>query len=134
MILYSNTLAEFKTDHAQFQLSEAVSASYEKAFHRKASPSEISSWENSLVNMYQVVHNAEAADDCGILIEYNLPNTSRRIDFSSGSIHSHSSKAHMFSSSEGGLYFVPNLNKPIDQKNQYFASSVGRTLALGAGR
>lgn len=81
MILYSNTLAKFKADHTQFQLSEAVSASYEKAFHRKASPSEIKSWQNSLGNMYQVVHNAEAADDCGILIEYNLPNTSRRIDF-----------------------------------------------------
>jgi hypothetical protein len=39
------------------------------------------SWDNSLKAMQLAMSNADIADDSGVLIEYNLPNTSRRVDF-----------------------------------------------------
>ena len=42
---------------------------------------EIKSWENSLEYMYKVLNDEQIPDDSGIAIEYNIPQTSKRIDF-----------------------------------------------------
>jgi len=43
--------------------------------------SEFRSWENSLNYMYKVLNDDEIPNDVGIAIEYNIPQTSKRVDF-----------------------------------------------------
>lgn len=81
MILYSNTYKDFKDDVSHLRLTRSIEQSYERVFRRKANKKERESWDNSLRCMHLVISNTQISDDCGILIEYNLPNTSRRIDF-----------------------------------------------------
>lgn len=81
MILYSNTYKDFKYDGSHLRLTSAVTQAYEKQFHRKPNPKEVLSWDHSLKAMQLALSNADIADDSGVLIEYNLPNTSRRVDF-----------------------------------------------------
>lgn len=81
MIIYSNTCGRFKEQVDTLTLTTAIVESYRQVFHRNPNQQEAHSWENSLSYMERVVRTAQVADDCGILIEYNLPNTSRRIDF-----------------------------------------------------
>ena len=49
--------------------------------HRKTAQNEFRSWENSMEYMYKVLNDKEIPIDAGIAIEYNLPQTSKRIDF-----------------------------------------------------
>lgn len=42
---------------------------------------EFRSWENSLNYMYKVLNDDEIPSDAGIAIEYNIPQTSKRVDF-----------------------------------------------------
>ena len=42
---------------------------------------EFRSWENSLNYMYKVLNDDEIPNDAGIAIEYNIPQTSKRVDF-----------------------------------------------------
>ena len=81
MVIYSGSCREFQDDVDTLQITETISRSYEQVFKRKVSPQEKRSWENSLSYMERAVRRSNAPDDCGILIEFNLPNTSRRIDF-----------------------------------------------------
>ncbi len=81
MILYSNTYKDFTYDGSHLTLTSTIQDRYEAVFHRKPHPGEVRAWENSLKCMQLAMSNAELSDDCGILIEYNLPNTSRRVDF-----------------------------------------------------
>lgn len=43
--------------------------------------SEVRSWKNSLLEMAKVLQDEEIPADVGIAIEYQLPNSSKRIDF-----------------------------------------------------
>ena len=49
--------------------------------HRKSARSEFRSWENSLEYMYKVLNDDAIPSDSGIAIEYNIPQTSKRVDF-----------------------------------------------------
>lgn len=49
--------------------------------NRHTARSEFRSWENSLEYMYKVLNDNEIPQDAGIAIEYNIPQTSKRIDF-----------------------------------------------------
>lgn len=43
--------------------------------------SEVRSWRNSLFEMAKVLQDDEIPDEAGVAIEYQLPNSSQRIDF-----------------------------------------------------
>lgn len=81
MIIYSSSALEFreKVD------SNLLTISIEEAFIRKMgmrpSRGEIRAWNNSMQFMERVIRNSGIADDCGIMIEYNIPATSKRVDF-----------------------------------------------------
>ena len=49
--------------------------------HRKTARNEFRSWENSLEYMYKVLNDQAIPEDSGIAIEYNIPQTSKRVDF-----------------------------------------------------
>ena len=42
---------------------------------------EFRSWENSLNYMYKVLNDNEIPSDAGVAIEFNIPQTSKRVDF-----------------------------------------------------
>lgn len=48
-------------------------------FHTTAN--EFMSWENSMLRMYMIMNDSEIPSDAGVAIEYNVPQTAKRIDF-----------------------------------------------------
>lgn len=62
-----------------------ITTSIEKAFKEKMGrypgSSEKASWNNSMQFMEKIIRNSGVADDCGIFIEFNIPNTRMRVDF-----------------------------------------------------
>lgn len=81
MIVYQNSAQGFKEDVDQNHIANAVEKDFKEKFGRRVSPSEKSSWNNSLSFMERVIRRSAVPDDCGVLIEYNLPTSSSRIDF-----------------------------------------------------
>ena len=79
MRLYAGTSKQFITDTVHNQIAEKLKDAF--FYHYRFSPSqgEIHSWRNSLRAMSQVLQNA-GLNDHGILLEYQLPLTSLRLD------------------------------------------------------
>ncbi len=82
MILYKGNTTEFEYDVRYNKIVAKLEQEYLKAVGRHVSPSEKRSWSSSLHYMANVVVNTELNHkDCGVLIEYQLPSTSQRLDF-----------------------------------------------------
>lgn len=92
MIVYKNTAENFRSDVDTNQIADAIEQAYVNRFGRKPNPREKASWINSMGFMETVVRRSEIANDCGVLIEYNIPATSKRIDFIVSGIDSEGNK------------------------------------------
>jgi uncharacterized protein len=79
MRLYSGTSEQFLQDTIQNQIAEKLRESFFNHFHYYPSPSEMNSWRNSLRALSLVFMNAGLRDH-GVLLEYQLPSTSKRLD------------------------------------------------------
>ncbi len=81
MIIYQANKTQF-LDHAlRDDIEDIVSRHYGEATGRAVSKSELGAWRNSLLEMAKVLHDDEIPADTGIAIEYQLPQSSKRIDF-----------------------------------------------------
>jgi len=80
MLIYHNTKQGFIQDVKAEQLVGFVKESY-TAKIGKVNKSELRSWENSLIYMYMALDDANIPEDAGVAIEFNIPNTSKRVDF-----------------------------------------------------
>src|SRR5687768_741102 len=82
MIVYKNSskgfLEEVQTNKISRKIHDAVIAAFG---WNKVNEKEFSSWANSMQFMGNVIRGSGIAEDCGVLIEYNLPSTSLRVDF-----------------------------------------------------
>lgn len=81
MIIYSNTNLAFRQDVESNHISDIIENSFIEKIGHKESPAEKTAWRNSLQYMERILRNSEIAEDCGVLIEYTIPNTSKRVDF-----------------------------------------------------
>lgn len=81
MIVYSATRAEFTRDVFSNQIEEVVLASFKRELGRTTGPREIASWKNSLQYMNNVLVAGDIPEDAGVAIEYQVPPTSKRVDF-----------------------------------------------------
>lgn len=81
MIIYKSNAADFKRNVDDNVIADIISDGYINKFGRGVNPSEKRSWNNSMKFMETIVRRSEIPDDCGIMVEYNIPSTSRRIDF-----------------------------------------------------
>lgn len=81
MIVYHRTKADFSNDVLTNNISTIISAHIKERTGKKVSASELQSFENSLSHMDRILYDAEIPDDCGISVEYHLPQTSKRVDF-----------------------------------------------------
>lgn len=81
MLVYDGTKAEFlrsvELDTISYEIEENI---YQK-MNRHTARNEFRAWENSLEYMYKVLNDAAIPMDAGIAIEYNIPQTSKRVDF-----------------------------------------------------
>lgn len=81
MIIYQANKTQF-LDHAlRDDIEDIVSRHYGEATGRAVSKSELGAWKNSLLEMAKVLHDDEIPAHTGIAIEYQLPQSSKRIDF-----------------------------------------------------
>jgi len=81
MIIYKSTVKKFVNDVFANKIDEEIDRSCLRALGRSVLKTEGASWRHSLGYMERVVREAELPDDCGILIEYVIPSTFKRIDF-----------------------------------------------------
>lgn len=79
MHLYSGTTPDFLRDTTHNAIAQRLSDAFLHHFRYRPSENERRSWHNSLRAFADVVRHGELLDH-GILIEYQLPLTSRRLD------------------------------------------------------
>lgn len=81
MIIYSGTKTDFMSEVEDGKIAYTIRDNILEKMHRKTSDSEFRSWVNSLTYMHMALTDDEIPKDSGIAIEYNLPNTAKRVDF-----------------------------------------------------
>ncbi len=81
MLIYSGVKSEFMKNMEQDTLANQVESIIYEKMNRKTSKSEYNSWKNSMQYMYKVLNDEGIPSNSGVAIEYNIPNTSKRIDF-----------------------------------------------------
>lgn len=81
MIVYSGLKSDFLTAVEQDSIATEIEENIYNRMHRRSAQSEFRSWENSLEYMYKVLNDTAIPTNSGIAIEYNIPQTSKRVDF-----------------------------------------------------
>ncbi|MHB1454293.1 MAG: DNA/RNA helicase domain-containing protein [Saccharofermentanales bacterium] len=81
MIVYQSTALKFRESVDSNSIISEIESNFRQKLGRRVGDSEKHSWNNSLRFMETIVRNSRVANDCGILIEYGIPATSKRIDF-----------------------------------------------------
>ncbi|MYM84133.1 DUF2075 domain-containing protein [Duganella sp. FT50W] len=79
MRIYASHAKHFIEDCERNQITERMRLGFESAHGYTPGPSEIQSWRNSLRALAMVLGRAGLVDQ-GVLLEYKLPQTSKRID------------------------------------------------------
>lgn len=81
MIVYSGTKKDFCYDVFKGHIADKIQKALikNKVFHNNIN--EYRSWENSLRAMLIVLQTPEIPDDVNVAIEYQIPATSKRVDF-----------------------------------------------------
>ena len=79
MILYEGTIETFNDDVMQNCVADRAAEKYSSHYNRRPAPSEYRSWQNSLPILNQAFRYADLKDN-KILLEYELPYSSQRID------------------------------------------------------
>ena len=81
MIIYQASKSQFLHHALRDDIEDVVSRHYRSATGHGVGPSEMQSWKHSLLEMANVLGDEEIPDDAGVAIEYQLPQSSKRIDF-----------------------------------------------------
>lgn len=81
MIVYNNTKGAFVQDVRNHRIAEAIFEKMREKGIPGGADREFISWQNSLMFMRDIVDISEIDDDVNIAIEYNIPHTSKRVDF-----------------------------------------------------
>ena len=81
MIVYEGIKTDFLSSVENDTIAAEIENSLYTKMHRRTARNEFRSWENSLEYMYKVLNDPEIPGEAGIAIEYNIPQTAKRIDF-----------------------------------------------------
>ena len=81
MIVYDGVKRDFMTSVENDSIAIEIEKNILEKMGRHTGKSEFRSWENSLQYMYKVMNDGEIPEDAGVAIEYNIPQTSKRVDF-----------------------------------------------------
>ena len=80
MLVYEGIKSGFIDDVNLNRIVDKIYDRY-KQFFGKTSESQLNSWKNSMQYMRGVLDDNEIPDNAGVAIEFNIPTTSKRIDF-----------------------------------------------------
>lgn len=81
MIIYSNTKSDFANDVILNQISDKILQRFKDNNISGGMDAEYRSWQNSLNFMKNVLDDKDIPDDVEVAIEYQIPRTSKRVDF-----------------------------------------------------
>lgn len=81
MIIYNQPLSKFRDDVTMNMMNIVLLNELRKKGLSGGSPSEVNSWNNSLHFMKDVLDDSYFSSECQVAIEYNIPQTSKRVDF-----------------------------------------------------
>jgi DUF2075 family protein len=81
VIIYQASKSQFLHHALRDDIEDVVSRQYRSATGHGVGRSEIQAWKHSLLEMAKVLGDDEIPDDAGVAIEYQLPQSSKRIDF-----------------------------------------------------
>lgn len=81
MIVYQSDKAKFIADVNSFRIEETIHDQFQEKIGHKVSANEARSWGNSLRFMRDILIDNEIPSNCGVAIEFQIPSTSRRVDF-----------------------------------------------------
>lgn len=81
MIVYQATKYQFCEDVLADRIEQRVLHFFRKNLHKSTGANEIRSWKNSLSYMDRVLNDPDIPDDCGVAIEYQIPQSAKRLDF-----------------------------------------------------
>lgn len=80
MLVYEGIKSGFIDDVNLNRIVDKIYDKYRQLFGR-TSESQLNSWKNSMQYMRGVLDDKEIPDNAGVAIEFNIPTTSKRIDF-----------------------------------------------------
>ena len=81
MIVYDGLKSDFLHSCESDSIAIEIEENILSKMGRHTPKAEFRSWENSLNYMYKVLNDNEIPNDAGIAIEFNIPQTSKRVDF-----------------------------------------------------
>lgn len=81
MIIYQASKRQFLHHALRDDIEDVVSRHYTAATGRNVGRSEVQAWQHSLLEMAKVLQDEEIPGDASVAIEYQLPQSSKRIDF-----------------------------------------------------
>lgn len=81
MIIYQATKSVFLHHALRDDIEEVVGVHYRAATGHGVGLPQVQAWRHSLLEMAKVLQDEEIPSDAGVAIEYQLPQTSKRIDF-----------------------------------------------------
>lgn len=81
MIVYRESKTGFVRDVFNNTIADEIDNAFLLHLGRHTSPNEKTSWKNSMMYMHNVINTPEIPDNSEIAIEYQIPLTSKRIDF-----------------------------------------------------
>lgn len=80
MIVYDGTKTKFMDDVRDNLICNKIYEQYQKYFGKTTEP-QMRAWQNSMQYMRNILDSSEIPNNCGVAIEYNIPMTSKRVDF-----------------------------------------------------
>lgn len=81
MIIYHASKKGFIDDVFNGRIADEIDQAFVTHLGRHTSTNEIRSWKNSMMHMSNVINTPDIPNDSGIAIEYQIPLTSKRVDF-----------------------------------------------------
>lgn len=81
MIVYQSTKTDFENNVLSGEVEQIILSNFKKKLNQSTSPKEIEAWRNSLHYMHTVLSDSGIPADTGVIIECQIPYTSKRIDF-----------------------------------------------------
>ena len=81
MIVYNGLKSDFMTSVDNDQIANEILNNLKVKLGKTPSLNEFHSWQNSMQYMYKVMNDNEIPCNAGIAIEYNIPQSAKRVDF-----------------------------------------------------
>lgn len=81
MIVYQKKKADFLDDAFKRDIEDVILAEFTLRTGKRVASAEIRSWKESLLSVAKVLNDDDIPGDSGVAIEYNIPQTGKRIDF-----------------------------------------------------